>query len=55
VHPSGGGRSRAQSLEMKEDSWCESDRKMPDKDSVSLDLGWGGGCVTAAECAYSLD
>lgn len=54
MHPFGEVKSRAQSLEMKEDSWCESNRKKPNKGSASLDPV-SMEYVTVVGCARDLD
>ena len=54
MHLADEAESRAQSLEMKEDSWRESSREKPDKASASLDSAqWC--CVTDAEYARKLN
>lgn len=53
MHLSDEAKSRAQSLEMKEDSWRESSEEKPDNASASLDLVQSC-CVTGAEYARGL-
>jgi len=53
VHPFDGAKSRVQSLEMKGDSWCESNRKRPKK-VPRHSIRFSVGCVTIAEFALSL-